>query len=227
MTVRLTSNAAPTCTPPTATSVTGAVRTAEGGRLRVDLSQVKLGLGTYWSGTVSDENTARRQVIVALVSPRTLRCNRSPTSAVVLASESVRSSWSKLPIRTGTLDLTLIDQTAPTPDTIKLLSGRIDIDTTTTFGRHHYPLTWRCRPRGTAIHDRGRLRINPSSNGGRTRTNGMSGQPTEDAGVLSAPFSTTHHHPGLIRGVPRTAWICRSSGYGRVHQLCRTTQPDS
>jgi hypothetical protein len=36
--------------------------------------------------------------------------------------------------RTGTLDLTLIDETTPTPDQIKLLFGRTAIDTATASG---------------------------------------------------------------------------------------------
>jgi VCBS repeat-containing protein len=136
-TVTVSVNAAPSCTPLGAvSSVKGAVRTAEGGVLRVDLSQVKFGfgLGTYWSGTVRYENAAKRQVIVALVFTK---------NAVVqpLADECrgarIRVSafdLSRLPFRTGTLDLSLVDQTAPSPDKIKLAFGRIETDTTTTFG---------------------------------------------------------------------------------------------
>ncbi len=129
--------AAPTCTPLTSiTSIKGVVRTADGGRLRVDLSRAKLGfgLGTYWSGNVRYENTAKRQNISAtvltmnaVVQPLVDECRgaRIRVGAIDVG---------KLPFRTGTLDLTLIDETTPTPDHIKLLFRRTTIDTATASG---------------------------------------------------------------------------------------------
>ena len=136
-TVTITVNAAPTCTPLTAiNSMKGVVRTADGGRLRVDLARVKLGFwfGTYWSGTIRYENTAKRQVISATVFTK-----NAVVKPLVDACRGARIRVAaidvgKNPFRTGTLDLTLIDESTPTPDHIKLLFGRTTIDTATTSG---------------------------------------------------------------------------------------------
>jgi len=136
-TVTITVKATPTCTPLTAvTSVKGVVRTADGGRLRVDLARVKLwfGLGTYWSGNIRYENTAKRQNISAnvftqnaVVQPLVDECRGARVRVAAI-------DVGKFPFRTGTLDLTLIDETTPTPDHIKLLFGRTAIDTKTISG---------------------------------------------------------------------------------------------
>ncbi len=136
-TVMITVKAAPTCTPLTAiNSIKGVVRTADGGRLRVDLARVKLGFwfGTYWSGTIRYENTAKRQIISAtvftknaVVKPLVDECRGARIRVAAI-------DVGRNPFRTGTLDITLIDETTPTPDHIKLLFGRTAIDAETTSG---------------------------------------------------------------------------------------------
>jgi hypothetical protein len=125
------------CTPlRSVTSVKGAVRTADGGRLRVDLTRTKLplGLGTYWVGTVRYENTANRVNIFAnvftknaVVQPLTDHCRGARLRFGAF-------DIGRLPLRTGTLDLRLIDDDAPEPDRVLLQFGRTAVDAQTTSG---------------------------------------------------------------------------------------------
>jgi hypothetical protein len=132
--VSITVDPPPTCTPLTrVNSVIGTVRTADGGRLTVDLRRTS-SRSSYWSGTVSYEDTAKRLKITSTVSKK-----KDVVQLVAGECRTVRVRVAavdrgKRPSQSGTQDLRIADGTPPASDLIKLTFRRTTIDTRSTSG---------------------------------------------------------------------------------------------
>lgn len=132
--VSITVDPAPPCTPlTTVNSVIGTVRTADGGRLTIDLRRAS-SRSAYWSGTVSYEDTAKRLKITSTVSRKKDAVQLVAGECRTVRVKVAAVDRGKRPSRSGTLNLTIADGIPPTPDLITLRFGRTTIDTRSTSG---------------------------------------------------------------------------------------------